>query len=56
VEKYNAFGILSSDSDFLIHQFPPEVKVFSIKHLNVETLDTVAYDRYGNTDSGVLTS
>jgi len=45
VEKYNAFGILSSDTDFLIHQFPPEVKVFSIKHLNVETLDTVAYDR-----------
>ena len=42
--KYNAFGILSGDSDFLIHQFPPDVTVFSIKHLNFE-LDTKAYDR-----------
>ena len=43
--KYNAFGILSDDSDFLVHQFQPDVTVLSIKHLNLETLDTKAYDR-----------
>ena len=45
VEKYNAFGILTNDTDFLIHQFSPDVMVFSIDHLNLETLDTKAYDR-----------
>ena len=38
VEKYNAFGILSSDSDFLIHQFSLEVHVFSVEDLKLETL------------------
>ena len=45
MEKYNAFGVLSSDSDFLIYQYPLEVNVFSINHLNLETLDTKSYDR-----------
>ena len=45
IQKYNAFGILTNDTDFLIHQFSPEVSVLSIKHLNMETLDTKAYDR-----------
>ena len=45
IEKYKAFGILSNDTDFLIHQFSPEAFVFSIKHLNLETLNTKAYDR-----------
>ena len=45
IEKYQAFGILADDTDFLIHQFSTETFVFSIKHLNVENLDTKAYDR-----------
>ena len=36
IEKYNAFGILTDDTDFLIHQFSPEAFVFSIKHLNLD--------------------
>ena len=45
VEEYNAFGILTNDTDFLIHQFPPEVHIFSTEDLNKETLDTIAFDR-----------
>ena len=45
IEKYKAFGILTNDTDFLIHQFSPEAFVFSIKHLDLETLNTKAYDR-----------
>ena len=44
-EKYNAFGILSQDTDFLIHQYSEKILFFSIKHLNVKTLDTIVYDR-----------
>ena len=50
IEKYNAFGILTDDTDFLIHQFSPKAFVFSIKHLNLKTLDTKAYDRQKLTD------
>jgi hypothetical protein len=45
IEKYNAFGILTDDSDFLIHQFSSDVFVFSIKDLNLKTLDTKVYDK-----------
>ena len=45
IEKYDAFGILTDDTDFMIHQFSSETFVFSIKHLNLENLDTKAYDR-----------
>ena len=45
IEKYNAFGVLTDDSDFLIHQFSPDVSVFSIKDLNLKTLDTKVYDK-----------
>ena len=45
IEKYNAFGVLTDDSDFLIHQFSSDVFVFSIKDLNLKTLDTKVYDK-----------
>ena len=45
IEKYKAFGILTDDTDFLIHQFSLEAFIFSIRHLNLENLDTKAYDR-----------
>ena len=46
IKKYQAFGILTDDTDFLIHQFSTETFVFSIKHLNLENLDTKVYDRW----------
>lgn len=45
-EKHNAFGILTQDSDFLIYQYKPDIHLFSIKHLDFETLNTLEYDRF----------
>ena len=45
VEQYNAFGILTNDTDFLIHQFSPDVAIFSIRHLDMENLNTKVYDK-----------
>ena len=36
---------LSIFADFLIHQTSPDIIIFSVKSLNLETLETIAYDR-----------
>ena len=45
IEKYNAFGVLSEDTDFMVLQFSVQTCVFSVNNLNMETLDTILYDR-----------
>lgn len=42
-KKYGAMGILGQDSDYVIYNTAHYY--FSINHLNLETLDTIMYDR-----------
>ena len=42
-EKYNAFAIMSDDTDFLFQQYSSKVVIVSGQHLNPETLDTEVY-------------
>ncbi|KAK8734393.1 hypothetical protein OTU49_006165 [Cherax quadricarinatus] len=42
-KKYGAMGILGQDSDYIIYNTAHYY--FSINHLNLETLDTIMYDR-----------
>ncbi|XP_069190183.1 constitutive coactivator of peroxisome proliferator-activated receptor gamma-like [Procambarus clarkii] len=42
-KKYGAMGILGQDSDYIIYHTAHYY--FSINHLNLETLDTIMYDR-----------
>ena len=44
-EKYHAFGILSDNTDFLIHQCSAKIHIFSTRNLNFRTLHTVEYLR-----------
>ena len=44
-ETENAFGVLTEDTDFMALQFSVHTCVFSVKNLNMESLDTVLYDR-----------
>lgn len=42
-KKHGAMGILGQDSDYIIYN--TSYYYFSINHLNLETLDTIMYDR-----------
>lgn len=42
-KRHAAMGILGQDSDYTIYNTAPYY--FSINHLNLETLDTLVYDR-----------
>ncbi|RXG58961.1 Constitutive coactivator of peroxisome proliferator-activated receptor gamma [Armadillidium vulgare] len=42
-KRHGSMGILGQDSDYTIYNTAPYY--FSINHLNLETLDTLAYDR-----------
>lgn len=42
-KRHGAMGILGQDSDYIIYNTAHYY--FSINHLNLETLDTVMYDR-----------
>ncbi|KAG7160037.1 Constitutive coactivator of peroxisome proliferator-activated receptor gamma-like, partial [Homarus americanus] len=42
-KKFGAMGILGQDSDYIIYN--TSHYYFSINHLNLETLDTIMYDR-----------
>lgn len=44
-EKYNAFGILANDSDYLIYQVSLDVQIFSCQDLNINNLNTKSFDR-----------
>ena len=44
-EKFNAFGILTQDTDFLIFQISEDVHIFWSKYLNWETMETIIIDR-----------
>ena len=44
-KKYHAFGILSSDTNFMFFQIPKGTQIFSTENLNLETLETVKCDR-----------
>ena len=44
-EKYQAFGILSEDTNFLMFRMSPSIQIYSTNHLNLETLETIKYDR-----------
>ena len=44
-EKYNAFGILTQDTDFLIFQISEDIHIFWSKYLNWDNLDTIGESR-----------
>ena len=45
-EKFKAFAILANDSDYLVFQYSRDIAFLSSEYLDLDTFDTVAYDRH----------
>ena len=45
-EKFKAFAILAHDSDYLVFQYSQDIAFLSSEYLDLDTFDTVAYDRH----------